>query len=137
MMFKSLVILAMLPCFIHAQLSGRVGPLTSFASKATKKTCNVVNYGAKADSVTDIGPPLLAAWKDCAVGGLVYIPPGKYAMSTWVTLSGGSKSAVQIDGTILRNSDAGGHMIIFSNCNDFEFFSGTSKGAMQGYGYKL
>lgn len=121
----------------NAQLSGSVGPLTSFASKASTKTCNVLDYGAKADNSTDLGPPLLDAWDDCKSGGLVYIPSGNYAMATWVTLSGGSKSAIQLDGIIYRNSNNGGHMIVISDSSDFELFSGTSKGAMQGYGYKL
>ncbi|KAH8650915.1 pectin lyase fold/virulence factor [Tricladium varicosporioides] len=135
--FSCVLVLQLLPFLINAQLSGKVGPLTTYTSKATKKTCNVLNYGAKADNATDLGPPLLAAWEACKVGGLVYIPSGIYAMSTWVSLSGGSKSAVQLDGTIVRASDTGGHMIIFADCNDLEFFSGTSKGAIQGYGYRL
>ena len=53
-----------------AQLSGSVGPTTSTASKAAKKICNVLNYGAVADKSTDIGPPLLAAWTDCKSGGI-------------------------------------------------------------------
>ena len=56
-------------------------------------------------------------------------------MSTWQTLNGGSGWAIQLDGIIYRTGTAGGHMIIVENTNDFEFFSRTSKGAMQGYGY--
>ena len=130
-------VFAFLATSVAAQLSGSVGPLTSFSSKASKQTCNVLDYGAKADKSTDLGPPLLEAWDDCKSGGLVYIPPGNYAMATWVTLSGGSKSAIQLDGIIYRNSDDGGHMIIVIDSSDFELFSGTSKGAFQGYGYKL
>lgn len=32
----------------------------------------------------------------------VYIPPGDYGMSTWVTLSGGTAWALQLDGIIYR-----------------------------------
>lgn len=33
---------------------------------------------------------------------LVYVPAGDYGMSTWVTLSGGSAWAFQLDGVIYR-----------------------------------
>ena len=121
---------------VDAQLSGRVGPLTTAAKKASTKTCNVLNYGAKADGATDLGPALSSAWNDCKTGGLVYIPPGTYAMATWVSLNSGSASAIQLDGTIVRTGTAGGNMISINHCSDFEFFSGNSKGAMQGYGYQ-
>ena len=121
---------------IDAQLSGPVGPSTSAAVKAAKKVCNVLNYGAKADGKTDVGAPLASAWAACKAGGLVYVPPGTYAMSTWADLKDGSKIAIQLDGTIVRTGTAGSNMIAISNTNDFEFFSGTSKGAIQGYGYE-
>lgn len=56
-------------------------------------------------------------------------------MATWQTLNGGSGWAIQLDGIIYRTGTAGGHMIIVENTSDFEFFSRTSKGAIQGYGY--
>ncbi|KAF4536996.1 Rhamnogalacturonase b protein [Lasiodiplodia theobromae] len=120
-----------------AQLSGSVGPLTSFATKASNKVCDITDYGAVANSTEDVGPALAAAWDDCKEGGLVYVPPGTYAMATWVSLTHGNASAVQLDGTIYRDGDDGGHMISFRDCTDFEFFSGNSQGALQGYGYKL
>jgi polygalacturonase len=59
-----------------AQLSGRVGPTTSTASKAAKKICNVLNFGAKADQSTDLGPALLAAFTACKAGGIgLYFEP--------------------------------------------------------------
>ena len=61
--------------FASAQLSGSVGPITSTASKASKKICNVLSYGAKADKSTDIGPPLASAFAACKSGGI--------GMSTW------------------------------------------------------
>src|SRR5690349_13257669 len=97
-----LVTFSLLARVINAQLSGSVGPSTSAANKASIKVCNVLNYGAKADGNTDIGPPLVSAWEDCKSGGLVYIPPGSYAMSTWAQLSHGSKIAIQLDGIITR-----------------------------------
>ena len=66
------VIAALSFCYslVSAQLSGSVGPTTSTASKAAKKICNVLNYGAKADQSTDLGPPLAEAWADCKSGGI-------------------------------------------------------------------
>ena len=81
-----------------AQLSGSVGPLTSFATKASNKVCDITDYGAVVNSTEDVGPALAAAWDDCKEGGLVYVPPGTYAMATWVSLTHGNASAVQLDG---------------------------------------
>ncbi|KAJ9223750.1 CAZyme family GH28 [Paecilomyces variotii] len=119
-----------------AQLSGDVGPLTSVSTKKATKTCNVVDYGAVADQSTDLGAPLASAFADCKSGGLVYVPSGKYAMDTWVTLSGGSAWALQIDGQIYRTGTDGGNMIFIEHSSDFELFSSTSKGAIQGNGYE-
>lgn len=115
-----------------AQLSGKVGPLTTHATKTAKKTCNVLNYGAKADKATDIGPPLQSAFAACKTGGTVVVPAGDYAMSTWVTFEGGKAWALQLDGTIYRKGTGGGNMLFVRNANDFEMFSSTGKGAVQG-----
>lgn len=115
-----------------AQLAGKVGPLTSHASKSAKKTCNVLNYGAKADKATDVGPPLLAAFAACKAGGTVVVPAGDFAMKTWATFEGGKAWALQLDGTIYRTGSGGGNMLFVRNANDFEMFSSTGKGAVQG-----
>ncbi|KAF2816352.1 rhamnogalacturonase A [Mytilinidion resinicola] len=132
-----LVALSILPALVVGQLSGSVGPLTSHATKTAKKTCNVLNYGAVADKTTDLGPPLASAWAACKTGGTVVIPSGDYALSTWVTLNGGSAWALQLDGIIYRTGTAGGNMIFIRNTDDFELFSSTSKGAIQGFGYEF
>ena len=146
------IVSLLLPSFTSAQLSGTVGPTTSMASKSAKKICNVLNYGAKADKKTDIGPAISSAFAACKSGGVgeqlfflhtrplltlvaVYIPAGDYAMATWASLSGGSGFALQLDGIIYRTGTAGGNMIAISNSNDFEMFSSISQGAIQGYGY--
>jgi rhamnogalacturonan hydrolase len=54
----------------HAQLSESVGPTTTTASKSSKKICNVLNYGAKADKTSDLGPPLASAFAACKTGGI-------------------------------------------------------------------
>ncbi|KAL4975948.1 RGase A [Aspergillus desertorum] len=125
------------PLLVKGQLSGSVGPLTSVSSKSQTKTCNVLDYGAVADKSTDIGPALSSAWDECADGGVVYIPPGDYAIETWVKLSGGKACAIQLDGIIYRTGSDGGNMIMIEHTSDFEFFSSTSEGAFQGYGYEF
>ena len=114
------------------QLSGKVGPLTTHATKTAKKTCNVLNYGAKADKSTDLGPPLLSAFTACKTGGTVVVPAGDFAINTWVTFEGGKAWALQLDGTIYRTGSSGGNMLFVRNANDFEMFSSTGKGAIQG-----
>ncbi|KAF2685414.1 glycoside hydrolase family 28 protein [Lentithecium fluviatile CBS 122367] len=126
---------ALLPAVL-GQLSGSVGPLTTTTSKAAK-TCDVTKYGAKADKTTDLGPPLQSAWAACASGGTVVIPTGDYAMSTWVTLKNGKKVAIQLDGVIYRTGTANGNMIMVRDTSDFEMFSSTGKGAIQGLGYEF
>ncbi|PMD27831.1 glycoside hydrolase family 28 protein [Hyaloscypha hepaticicola] len=118
-----------------AQLSGKVGPTTSTASKAAKKVCNILNYGGVASKNTDNGPAIASAWAACKSGGEVYIPAGDYGMATWVTITGGTGVSINLDGIIYRTGTAGGHMIIVEHTTDFEFYSSTSNGAVQGYGY--
>ncbi|KAG7449201.1 rhamnogalacturonase A [Guyanagaster necrorhizus] len=133
---SGLAFLFLLPVLIAAQLSGSVGPLTSYSAKAAVKTCDVTDYGAVADLSTDLGTALASAFAACQSGGLVVIPQGDYALSTWVTLSGGSAWALQLDGTIYRTGTDAGNMIFIEHTSDFELFSSTSSGAVQGYGYE-
>lgn len=115
-----------------AQLSGKVGPLTTHAAKTAKKSCNVMDYGAKADKSTDLGPALLKAFTACKAGGTVVVPSGDYALNTWVTFEGGKAWALQLDGIIYRTGTEAGNMLFIRNANDFEMFSSTGKGAIQG-----
>ncbi|KAG8987281.1 hypothetical protein FRB94_005166 [Tulasnella sp. JGI-2019a] len=117
-------------------LTGAVGPTTTTAAKRAT-ICNVLNYGGTIGS-SDIGPAILSAYTNCvktSSTATLYIPPGSYSMATWVTLDAGSHWALQLDGVITRTSTTGGHMFIIQNANDFEFFSSTSAGAIQGAGY--
>jgi rhamnogalacturonan hydrolase len=136
-MFYSVLSCALLLQQAAAQLSGTVGPLTSVSTKKSTKLCNVLDYGAVADQSTDLGPPLADAFDDCSSGGLVYVPSGDYLLSSWVTLSGGEAWALQIDGIIYRGGTDGGNMIYIEHASDFELFSSTSSGAMQGLGYEF
>jgi len=61
-------------------------------------------------------------------------------MGTWVNFKNGKGVAIQIDGIITRNANAGsdgGNMILVQGGNDIELGSGTGKGAVQGLGYLL
>lgn len=121
-----------------AELAGNVGPLTTVAEKTAVKTCNIVDdYGATSDGETDISSALNDAFADCKTGGVVVIPEGDYALETWITLSGGSAWALQLDGTIYRTGTDGGNMIFIEHTSDFELFSSTGAGAVQGYGYEF
>lgn len=132
--FLTCFVFVMLPFLVASQLSGSVGPLTSSSTKGAHKTCNVLDYGGKADGKTDLGPAIVSAFEACSSGGLVIIPSGNYALATWVTLSGGNW-ALQLDGIINRTGTSGGTMIVVEHSNDFEMFSSTGKGAIQGNGY--
>lgn len=132
MHFSQLLVAAAAVAPAFSQLSGTVGPLTTHATKTAKKTCNILNYGGKADKSTDVGPALLAAFTACKTGGTVVVPAGNYAMSTWVTFEGGKAWALQLDGIIYRTGTGAGNMMAIRNANDFEMFSSTGKGAIQG-----
>ncbi|KIP03607.1 glycoside hydrolase family 28 protein [Phlebiopsis gigantea 11061_1 CR5-6] len=120
-----------------AQLSGSVGPTTSRSSKQAT-ICNVLSYGGTVGS-SDIGPAIQSAFTNCVLknkGSTLYIPPGNYDMATWVTLKGATQWALQLDGVITRTATTGGHMFVVTNANDFEMWSSTSAGAIQGNGYQ-
>ncbi|KAI1317826.1 pectin lyase fold/virulence factor [Xylariaceae sp. FL0255] len=119
-------------------LTGTVGPTTTTASKAATKVCNILNYGGVASASTDNGAALSSAWAACKSGGEIYIPPGSYGLSTFVTLTGGTHVSINLEGTIYRTgSTASGNMIAITDTTDFEFYSATSSGAIQGYGYQF
>ncbi|KAJ5751959.1 hypothetical protein N7520_008876 [Penicillium odoratum] len=135
-MLPTFLAIGLAPLLVTAQLSGSVGPTTSYADKAKNNTCSVLDYGAVADNSTDIGPAISSAWDDCKNGGVVYIPPGDYALDSWVDLTGGSSCAINIDGILYRTGTDGGNMIYIEHTSDFELLSSTSKGAVQGFGYE-
>lgn len=120
-----------------AQLSGTVGPTTTTSAKAGVQICNILDYGGVADASTDNGDAITSAWNACADGGEVYIPEGDYGLSTWVTLTGGQGVSINLEGTIYRTGSDSGNMIFIEHTTDFEFYSATSKGAIQGYGYEF
>ena len=134
MHFSSLLVaaVAVLPTAVFGQLSGKVGPLTTHAAKTKVKTCSVLDYGGKPDKSTDIGPALLLGFSAWKIVGSFVVPAGDYAMQTWATFEGGKAWALQLDGVIYRTGTDAGNMLFIRNANDFEMFSSTGKGAIQG-----
>lgn len=118
-----------------ADLSGKVGPLTSIKDKKAVKTCDITDYGGKAD--TDISTALNDAYAACKSGGVVVVPSGNYNLESWVVMKDGKAWAFQLDGTIARTGKEEGNMIFIEHTSDFELFSTTSKGAIQGHGYEF
>lgn len=132
----ALLAIGLAPLLASAQLPGTVGPTTSYSSKASTKICNVLDYGGVADNSTDIGTAISSAWDECKSGGVVYIPSGDHALEFWVKLTGDKSTAIRMDGILYRTGSDGGNMIFIAHTSDFELFSSTSKGAVQGFGYE-
>lgn len=53
-----------------AQLSGSVGPTTTYSEKQAVALCDVTDYGAVASTSEDLSGPLQDAINACAGGGL-------------------------------------------------------------------
>ena len=117
------------------ELSGKVGPLTSIKDKKAVKTCDITDFGGKTDS--DISSAINDAFAACKTGGVVVIPSGNYNLENWVALKNGKAWALQLDGVIARTGTAEGNMIFIEHTSDFELFSTTSKGAIQGHGFEF
>lgn len=116
-------------------LNGKVGPLTSIEDKKAVKVCDITDYGGKADS--DISTAINDAFAACKSGGVVVIPSGDYNLDTWVDLKNGEAWALQLDGVITRTGTDKGNMIFIEHSSDFELFSSTGKGAVQGHGFEF
>ncbi|QRV95104.1 exo-beta-1,3-glucanase [Ceratobasidium sp. AG-Ba] len=121
----------------QAQYIGHVGPTAPLTSKTYE--CNVLNYGAKADNNTDIGPAISSAFSNCVLNNpnsRLVVPAGNYLISSTVILNGGSNWAFQLDGLITVDYSAyvsgkiSGNVLVFRNTNEFELFSSNGKGAM-------
>ncbi|KAB5590036.1 endo-rhamnogalacturonase [Ceratobasidium theobromae] len=126
----------------QAQHIGHVGPTVPATSKMYE--CNVLNYGAKADNATDIGPAIKSAFSNCIVknpNSRLIVPSGNYLLSSTVLLNGASNWAFQLDGLITVDYSAyvsgavSGNALVFQRMNEFEVYSSNGKGAIQGQGY--
>lgn len=130
--------IAALSVLVSAQsidLQGKVGPLTSIEAKKAVKTCDITDYGGKVNN--DISTAINDAFTACKSGGVVVIPAGNYNLENWVLLKNGKAWALQLDGVITRTGTDAGNMIFIEHTSDFELFSTTSKGAIQGHGYEF
>ncbi|KAF2672549.1 hypothetical protein BT63DRAFT_436455 [Microthyrium microscopicum] len=134
---KLLLPLLAISSLASAQLSGKVGPTTSHATKTARKVCNITSYGAKPGKTGDIGPAMTEAFNACKNGGTIVIPSGDWGLRTWVNMQNGKGFAIQWDGVIHRTGDAGGNMLLVQKSDDVEIFSSTGKGAFQGNGYEF
>src|SRR3569833_1569273 len=123
----------------RAQLVGRVGPSTPRDTMATRKVCSIMNYGGVASATADNSAAISKAWDECKNGGQVLIPSGSYGLGKWVGLSGGKGVSINLEGILfsLSKETADGSMVTVQETDDFEFYSGNSKGAIQGYGYEF
>lgn len=93
-MFSNIVSALLVPALLFSSLvqgaaqvdKASVGPLTPLSAKS--KICNVLDYGAKADNKTDIGPAILSAFSKCAItgGATIYVPPGSYSSMSFCHL---------------------------------------------------
>ncbi|KAH7339051.1 putative endo-rhamnogalacturonase F [Rhizoctonia solani] len=142
MRFLLTSVAALLAGVCQAQHVGRVGPTVPATSKMYE--CNVLNYGAKADNTTDIGPAIKSAFSNCIVknpNSRLIVPQGNYLLSSTVLLNGASNWAFQLDGLITVDYSAyvsgavSGNALVFQRMNEFELYSSNGKGAIQGQGY--
>ncbi|CAE6369981.1 unnamed protein product [Rhizoctonia solani] len=130
---------ALLAGVCQAQHVGRVGPAVPATSKMFE--CNVLNYGAKADNATDIGPAIKSAFSNCVVKNPNSRLIGNYLLSSTVLLNGASNWAFQLDGLITVDYSAyvsgavSGNALVFQRMNEFELYSSNGQGAIQGQGY--
>ncbi len=99
--------LASLGCSTPAQSSHRAP-----ASDAAPQVCNILDYGALADGVTDNTKAIQSAVASCEnTGGTVLVPAGKFVTGT-ITL--GSNMTLKIDpaGTLFGTSDVNAYPVL-------------------------
>ncbi|KAI9612390.1 hypothetical protein KEM48_004121 [Puccinia striiformis f. sp. tritici PST-130] len=107
---------------------------------SAKKICNVLDYGAKADKQTDIGPPLLKAYAACLAAttgrpedSVILVPKGDYSLRTNVLFRKGRGLTLTFDGQIhlAFNARLTGNMIGFTRCQNLVV---NGQGTFHGYG---
>ncbi|KDN39356.1 hypothetical protein RSAG8_08873, partial [Rhizoctonia solani AG-8 WAC10335] len=81
MRFLLASVTALLASVCQAQHVGSVGPSVPATSKMYE--CNVLNYGAKADNATDIGPAIKSAFSNCIVNAS---SPDRHGGAPWPNL---------------------------------------------------
>ncbi|KAG6372802.1 pectin lyase fold/virulence factor [Boletus reticuloceps] len=94
------------------------------------KTCNVLDYGGVADNATDIGLAIIKAHADCVSGAtttdpadtVLLVPPGIYALKTFVYFEHPKYFTIEIDGELNLVFDPAlrGNMFLFDRCDHRE-----------------
>jgi len=102
---------------------------------ADAKTCNVLDYGGKADNKTDLGPAVINTYNGCvkgSSGNTLLVPSGLFLLNSNINL-GGSGYTVQLDGTITIafNTALAGTMLQFTDCSSITL-TGAGKILSQG-----
>ncbi|CAK5265867.1 unnamed protein product [Mycena citricolor] len=110
---------------------------------AAVKTCNVLDYGAKADNSTDLGPALLAAWNKCVIPSSTHVatdtqlvvPAGNFLLRSNAVFDHAAYWNLRILGNIYLPYDPslGGTMIEFDHCTNIVL---SGNGAIYGNGYR-
>lgn len=91
-----LIVLSILIFVVDGQLIGPVGPTTPLSEKTFE--CNVLDYGAVADNLTDVSTALKLAFEDCVLqnsGSRLIVPAGNYLLNQSVVLSNGTNWTFQ------------------------------------------
>ncbi|CAK5262362.1 unnamed protein product [Mycena citricolor] len=109
--------------------------------------CNVLNYGAVADNVTDIGPALTAAWQNCVIPSVnstvatdvqLLVPSGDFRLTTMVLFNHATHWNFHLVGNLYLPFNTtlggiGGTMLQWQNCDNILF---DGPGAIFGNGYR-
>ncbi|KAJ5739720.1 CAZyme family GH28 [Penicillium manginii] len=132
------------------QLIGPVGPTTDLEEKTIE--CNILNYGAIADNSTDISNSVEDTFTECVTKHPVLSNGTNWALQLdgLITAAYGGDWSVERElilqgsaGVELINSTINGEgdqrflldVLVIVNAVDFEFYSSTGLGAIQGQGY--
>ncbi|KAF8133397.1 glycoside hydrolase family 28 protein [Boletus edulis] len=105
------------------------------------KTCNVLDYGGVADNATDIGLAIIKAHADCVSGAtttdpadtVLLVPPGTYALQTFVYFEHPSYFTIEINGELNLVFDPAlkGNMFLFDRCDHLVW---KGNGTIHGHG---
>ncbi|KAK3014781.1 hypothetical protein RJ639_009207 [Escallonia herrerae] len=122
-------------CFLAILL-----PFTAFCtSSASTITYNVVNFGAKADGITDSTNSFLSAWSSACAStqpATIYVPPGRYLLGSakfWGQHCKNSAMTMRIAGTLVAPSDYSvignnGNWLAFESVNGLSIYGGILDG---------
>ncbi|KAI8823723.1 pectin lyase-like protein [Fimicolochytrium jonesii] len=135
---RAILAIFIVSCLAIAVQAAAIAPAAPRAAPVTKlagKICNVLDFGGKADNKTDLGPALLAAYKQCIATNpgststrrpKLIVPKGSYILKTNVLFKHPTPFVFQLDGGIFIPfiPTLGGTLIQFQSCQRITF-SGT------------